>query len=56
MNLMSCIMHSRDRDNLYSENREFIKNSNACIDQIFLMLSVGRTLCQDKKIKDMMYL
>ena len=52
----SLIMHSRDRDNLYSENREFIKNSNACIDQIFLMLSVGRTFCQDKKIKDMMYL
>ena len=49
-------MHSRDRDKLYSENREFIKNSNACIDQIFLMLSVGRTLCQDKKIKHIRFM
>ena len=47
------IVYASQGDNSYicSENRQFIKNSNDCIDQILCLPLVERNVCQDKKIK-----
>ena len=40
------ICHAKQGDNSYSENRQFIKNSIGCKDQMFFLLPFERNLCQ----------
>ena len=43
----NVICHALQGDNLYHENRQFIKKSIDCKDQMFFLLPFERNLCQN---------